>query len=738
MNNSSPAPAWKAFLRAIPHGYATIMFSDSVVVGFAMLVLTMVMPIVGLCGLLALLVALLASRLAGYEGWDSRSGVLGFNSLLIGLTIGYYYPYVNGIHTPLHLIGLVIIASLATQMLYIGLSYLTQQWFRMPSMSLAFSLMALFFWFYLVRSGYFTGTGFMKPLIWDVHISLPVFWKDYFLALGSILFVPDVLVGIIMTLVLLSISRIAFLLSLIGWTLCYVLLQYSNMGTTYGMFFPGFNLILISLAIGSVFLIPGKSSYLLAIMGVVFGFLLAYALSGKYYYPDVMPNRADVLYVPMFAFPMNFVVITMIFSLRLRIRQSSPIINDYGILHPEKALDAYLSRYLRFQDAGVPQIHMPVTGEWKITQGHNGEHTHKSDWAYAWDFEIEDANGRKYSDNETELRDYYCFGKPVHAAAAGEVAKIVSSVADNPIGGMNTKDNWGNYITIYHGYGFYTLYAHLKEGSIKLSEGDRVKQGEKIGLVGNSGRSPIPHLHFQAQLGIDAGSKTVFSHIINYKVDTHGDCLTFVSSGIPKANETVSRLVPEHDLATILLFGYGQTQSYTVETPKGTRSESWKVNVDLYGTHTLVSDCGTRLDFSVYNGIYNSLSLTGKRNTALAGFAVAASRLPWVDNQDICWKDEPALSVVLNPFWKNLTLFFIPFFKPIRVQTISKLQARHGNITIESETTFSVLAVRINRSRAKVVLSRKDGLKEISLERDGKRVLHAIRDDKEPEDRDAT
>lgn len=713
------------------------MFSDSLVVGLSMLVLTMVMPIVGLAGLMGLLVALFASRLAGFEGWDSRSGVLGFNSLLIGLTIGYYYPYSNGIQTPLHFIFLIVIASLATQMLYIGLSYLTQQWFKMPSMSLAFSIVAMFFWYYMVRSGYFTGTGFMKPLLWNVSISMSLFWRDYFVALGSILFVPDVLVGIIMTMVLLSISRIALLLSLIGWSICYFLLQYSSMGATYGMFFPGFNLILISLALGSVFLIPGKSSYLLAILGVVFGFLLAYALSGRYYYPDVMPNRSDVLYVPMFAFPMNFVVIPIVFALRLRIRQNSPIINDYGILHPEKALDAYLSRYRRFQSAGVPQIHMPVSGEWKITQGHNGDHTHKSDWAYAWDFEIEDDSSRKYSDNEAELRDYYCYGKPIHAAAAGEITKVVSSVPDNPIGGMNTKDNWGNYITIHHGYGFYTLYAHLKEGSIKLSEGDRVKQGERIGQVGNSGRSPVPHLHFQAQMGVDAGSKTIFSHIINYKIKSDGDNLTFVSSGVPKTNETISRLVPEHDLATILQLGYGQSQSFTVDTKDCSHTENWKVEVDLLGTHTLMSDKGTKLDFSIYNGIYNSLNLIGKRNTALAGFAVAVSRLPWVENQNICWNDEPALSVAMNPFWKNITLFFIPFFKPIRVHTNSRLTSSDNSITIESETTFYLLTFKIYRSNATVVLSRKDGLKEITLERDGLRTMHALRQDNSLENNNA-
>ena len=139
---------------------------------------------------------------------------------------------------------------------------------------------------------------------------------------------------------------------------------------------------------------------------------------------------------------MNLVVISLIYSLRLRLRQRAAVINDYGILHPEKALEVYISRYQRFSSAGVPQIHLPINGEWKITQAHNGPHTHKQDWAYAWDFEIEDRFDKKYLESEHDLKDYYCFGKPVLAAAAGYVVKVVNSIPDNPIGTINTQDNW--------------------------------------------------------------------------------------------------------------------------------------------------------------------------------------------------------------------------------------------------------------------------------------------------------
>ena len=713
--------------KSIPHAYATAMFSDSLWVGLAMLLLTLVSPIVGAAGLLGLLAGLLSSRILGFEGWDSCSGVMSFNSLLIGLAVGYYYPYAAVVENPLSFAALIILAAVGTQLLYAAVNYLTQSWFRMPSMSLAFSLSATLLWYYLVRSGNFTGVGFEKPLLFSLQIEMPWFWKDFFLSMASIVFVPDILVGILLTVVLLFISRIGLMLALMGWSICFALLQVSAVSTTYGMFFPGFNLILISIGIGSIYLIPGKTSYLLAALGTVIGFVLAYALSGRYYYPDVMPGRPGVLFVPMFALPMNVVVISLIYSLRLRLRQRAAVINDYGILNPEKALEAYISRYQRFSSAGVPQIQLPVNGEWKITQSHNGPHTHKQDWAYAWDFEIEDRFDKKYLESEHDLKDYYCFGKPVLAAAAGYVVKVVNSIPDNPIGTINTQDNWGNYVTLSHGYGFYTLYAHLREGSVKLAEGDYVKLGDKLGVVGNSGRSAVPHLHFQAQSGVDAGSPTIFSHIVNYKKQTGDGGYKLCSSGVPQEGEVVSPLVPEKDLAPILQFGYGQKQRYAVQTPRKEWQETWQVDLDLTGTHSLVSDHGSKLEFSIYNGIYNSLKLSHGRKTALAAFALVASRLPWNESGKLCWKDEPSLSVLMGPFWKNVTLFLIPFFKPIRVSAKAELKQHDQKIIMVSITSLSVLGMVIKKLEGNLTLSRKEGIIDFSLRQNSETLLSAQR-----------
>ncbi len=77
-------------------------------------------------------------------------------------------------------------------------------------------------------------------------------------------------------------------------------------------------------------------------------------------------------------------------------------------------------------------------------------------------------------------------GTRVTAPAAGTITRI----------GM--RDAYGLSLTIDHGYGLTTLYAHLSETSVKL--GDRVARGQVIAGVGNTGRSTGPHLHYEVRV----------------------------------------------------------------------------------------------------------------------------------------------------------------------------------------------------------------------------------------------
>ena len=74
-------------------------------------------------------------------------------------------------------------------------------------------------------------------------------------------------------------------------------------------------------------------------------------------------------------------------------------------------------------------------------------------------------------------------GTDVHSTANGRVKK------------SKYWGSFGNYIEVDHGDGYVTAYGHLSKRNVKL--GDKVLRGQKIGEVGNTGRSTAPHLHYE-------------------------------------------------------------------------------------------------------------------------------------------------------------------------------------------------------------------------------------------------
>jgi hypothetical protein len=127
---------------------------------------------------------------------------------------------------------------------------------------------------------------------------------------------------------------------------------------------------------------------------------------------------------------------------------------------------------------------------------------------YGLDFMVIDETGSTFEENGENLEDYYIFGRPVLAPAAGVVVDCVDGRPDSPIGKFlvdydeifktkNLRLFGGNFIYIDHGNGEFSSFFHLRPGSLKVRVGDRVTAGQPIAEVGSSGDSTEPHLHYQ-------------------------------------------------------------------------------------------------------------------------------------------------------------------------------------------------------------------------------------------------
>jgi murein DD-endopeptidase MepM/ murein hydrolase activator NlpD len=120
---------------------------------------------------------------------------------------------------------------------------------------------------------------------------------------------------------------------------------------------------------------------------------------------------------------------------------------------------------------------------------------------FAVDWEEFDAQGHIYNGPREKIESYTIFGKPVFAVAAAVVVSVTDGLPEQTPGRYPTNISLdeadGNSVILDLGQQHYAMYAHMQPGSIKVHKGENVKLGQVIGLVGNTGNSVAPHLHFQ-------------------------------------------------------------------------------------------------------------------------------------------------------------------------------------------------------------------------------------------------
>jgi murein DD-endopeptidase MepM/ murein hydrolase activator NlpD len=153
------------------------------------------------------------------------------------------------------------------------------------------------------------------------------------------------------------------------------------------------------------------------------------------------------------------------------------------------------------------QASLPINGRIRLAQ------------RYAVDYEQLDADDRIYS-GEKEVDSYTIYGQEAIAVADAAVVTVVDGVPEQEPGefpqGVSPEEADGNSVILDIGGGNYVLYGHFQPGSVRVKEGDRVRRGDVLGLVGSSGNSLAPHLHFHVM----DGPLSLASNGLPYVVDS--------------------------------------------------------------------------------------------------------------------------------------------------------------------------------------------------------------------------
>jgi len=135
---------------------------------------------------------------------------------------------------------------------------------------------------------------------------------------------------------------------------------------------------------------------------------------------------------------------------------------------------------------------------------------------------------RIYPDEKTfkgdplDNKSYRSYGVEALAVADGTVTEVKDGIPENIPGEdsravpITMETVGGNHVVLDIGHGRYAFYAHLQPGSPRVKVGDHVKRGQVLGLVGNSGNSTEPHLHFH----ISDGTSPLGSEGMPYALET--------------------------------------------------------------------------------------------------------------------------------------------------------------------------------------------------------------------------
>lgn len=652
-------------VEGIVNSYAQIFFSIDKVLGLILMVCTFLDPVLGVCGLFAVVIVNLFAHLLGFDKTQIREGIFGFNALLLGMAIGYDYRL-----TP----AFWVVLAFATLLVLIIQAWLTGMLSKqgLPILSLPFILTAYLVVLavrqthllevvnhnvYLLNNSFFNPYGLLDTLEnGSKALSFSNMIKGYFLSLGGIFFQAKLATGILVGLGLLYHSRIAFSLTLLSFCWAWICLDYAGAEMQWLKYQAGANFIFLAIAVGCFYIVPSVYSYLSVLVLVpltIMAHLTFFKIFGTWM-------------LPVYTLAFSFVTIVFLAMLRTRLVHKHLQLAVIQYYSPEKTIYKSLSSVARYKNNLFKHIQLPFWGDWFVSQGHNGKHTHLGDWSKAFDFIILDSELKQYHNGGTEKEDYYCYNKPVIAPAEGHVVEVVDYIDDNDVAGMNMQKNWGNTIVIDHGNSIYSQLSHLKKDSFKVHVGSYVKKGDVIAACGNSGRSPEPHIHFQLQQSPKVGAKTL-DYPLSYYLLKEKNKLQLKTFEKPEEGQCISNINTTALLTKAFGLTPGMKFTYNVERAGKTTENEWEVFTNAYNRTYIYCYTTQSVAYFVNDGmLFYFTDFEGDKESALYAFYLAAYKVLLGYYKGILVEDNYPLTEFNNSAVMMVQDFIAPFYRFVK------------------------------------------------------------------------
>jgi urea transporter/murein DD-endopeptidase MepM/ murein hydrolase activator NlpD len=605
-------------------GYAQVVFSDHPGVGALLLLATALSPRVGLSGVAAVLLGQALARLLALGDAALARGRYGYNPLLAGLAVGALFEPGAGT------VALLALAVVAVVFLEAALESALGGVFALPLLSLPSVLVT---WLAVAAAPFIGIVARTPPALLPEAAPdwLPALAGLYLRSLGAIFFSPSLAAGALVLAGLVLFSRIATLLSLLGFGVAAALTSgVFTLASDGALLVLCANAMLTAVALGGIWFVPQRSAFLLAAGAALLTTLATVGATAL-----LRPFSLPVLLLPF-----NLTMLVVLLAFRQRVRDGSPKAVDFAAGTPEANLAYFRTRVARFGPGFAVRFALPFAGRWLVTQGVDGAHTHRGPWRHGLDFEVAGANGVASGGRGRELRDFGCYRLPVLAAADGTIVKVVNDVPDNAPGTRNAREPWGNLVLLQHGIGLYSLVAHLAPGTVDVKEGQAVRQGARLGLCGNSGRSFVPHLHFQLQATARIGAPTLepaFSDVLSGDEDRP----VLHRWLLPSEGQAVRGLTRREEGTAPFAFPIGSALGFEIDEGGGrTRRETVTSRIGLLGELFLDSTlAGARLWFENQGRQFVVHDRAGRRDSLLHLLATAASRVPYDLPAGLRWDD---------------------------------------------------------------------------------------------------